>query len=112
MKADNVYRSRIKRFVEAAQSRGADAVLFYSTGWRREDARYMLGFQFTGPVNMILATADGKVRMGVSTESEQQKALSELPWLDEVVLEGPDMGRNIEAWKKAGLKEGIGVTRH
>jgi Xaa-Pro aminopeptidase len=104
------YQPRIERFMKSAKEKGIESLLFYSNVWRREDSRYLAGFNFLGPFNMLLITADGNVRMGVSCTSDFRKAKEEIPWLEEVILEGPEMGKVAKAWGKIGLKGAMGVS--
>jgi Xaa-Pro dipeptidase len=104
------YLPRIKRFLDAAKAKGIESLLFYSNVWRREDSRYLAGFNFLGPFNVVLITPDLRVRMGVSCDSDFRKAREELPWVDEVVLENPEMGRMATAWGEAGVHGKMGVS--
>lgn len=110
MDLKETYQQRIQRFIKAAKEKEIESLLFYSNVWRREDSRYLAGFNFLGPFNIILITSEGKVRMGVSCESDFRKAKEELPWLEEVILESPDMGKIAKAWGKIGLNGNTGVS--
>ena len=104
------YQPRIERFMKSAKEKDIGSLFFYSNVWRGEMSRYLAGFNFPGPFNILLVTADGKVRMGVSCASDFTKAKEELPWLEEVILEGPAMGKVAKAWGKLGLKGAMGVS--
>ena len=104
----NTYQPRIQLFIKTAKEKEIGSLLFYSNAWRGEMPRYLAGFNFTGPFNILLVTTDGKVRMGVSSVSDYIKAKEELPWLEEVILEGPTMDKIAKAWGKLGLTGNMG----
>lgn len=110
MEIKETYQRRIQQFIKAAKEKEITSLLFYSNGWRREESRYLTGFQFLGPFNMILITPDGQVRMGVSCNSDYRKAKALLPWVEDVVLEGPGMSHIAKAWGKLGLEGDMGVS--
>lgn len=110
MNYEDTYKQRIDRFLEATRDRDIEAILFYSNAWRREDARYVSGFNFLGPFNMILVTSDGRVRMGVSHRSDLAKAREELPWVEEVILEDESLEVCVRAWSRFLSGGNIGVS--
>ncbi len=110
MDLKETYVRRIERFLKGAKEKEIESLFFYSNVWRREDSRYLAGFNFLGPFNVLLITPDGKVRMGVSCPSDFRKAKEELPWLEEVILETPDMGQIARAWEKTGIHGTMGVS--
>jgi len=101
---------RTGRFLEAAGEKGIGSLLFYCNMWRREDVRFLTGFNFMGPFVMLLLTSDGKVRMGVACEADYRKACAELPWLEDVTLEAPDMATIARGWAALGLEGALGVS--
>ena len=104
------YQPRMTFFSKTARENGMGSLFFYSNVWRREMPRYLAGFNFTGPFNILLVTPDGKMRMGVSSVSDYVKAKEELPWLEEVILEDPTLGKVVKAWEKLGLTGNLGVS--
>ena len=106
----NTYQPRIQLFIKTAKEKEIGSLFFYSNAWRGEMSRYLAGFRFTGPFNILLVTPDGKVRMGVSSVSDYIKAKEELPWLEGVILEDPTMDKIVKAWGKLGLTGTMGVS--